>query len=85
MLLGLFTPSDYVTLTITLTGCTLDFLTGTVMGRMGCNVMFVMEPLGVNEPLGFLYNRENAIFFFDLLLLTHHCSVDTQIGNNATD
>ena len=33
-----------------------------------------------------LYNRAKAkaIFFFDLLVLTHHCSINTQIGNNAT-
>ena len=39
--------------------------------------------------LGFLYIRANAkakaIFFFDLLPITHRCSINTQIGNNATD
>ena len=37
--------------------------------------------------LGFLYIRANAkaIFFFDILPLTHRCSINTQIGNNATD
>ena len=39
--------------------------------------------------LGFIYIRANAkakaIFFFDLLPLACCCSVNTQIGNNATD
>ena len=37
--------------------------------------------------LGCIYIRVKAkvIYFFDLLPLTHRCSVNTQIGNNATD
>ena len=43
--------------------------------------------LGVSIPLGLIYIRakENAIFFFDLLPLTHRCIINTQIGNNATN
>ena len=40
-------------------------------------------------PLRFTYIRAHAkvkaIFFFDLLPLTHHCSISTHNGNNATD
>ena len=35
------------------------------------------------QALGFLYIRAKAIIFFDLLPLTH-CSINSQIGNNAT-
>ena len=41
--------------------------------------------LSVNKPLGFLYIRVKAIIFFDLLPLTHCCSINTQTENNATD
>ena len=61
-----------VTVTITLTGAPLIFLTGTVMGRMGCipvlpiNVMFVTvlvtESLGVNRPLYQYLERGSDIF-----------------------
>ena len=41
------------------------------------------------QPLGCIYIRANAnakaIFFFDLLPLTHRCSINTHNGNNATD
>ena len=44
---------------------------------------------GPDRHLGFLYIRAKvkakAIFFFDLLPLTHRCSINTQVGNNATD
>ena len=29
--------------------------------------------------------KAKAIIFFDLLPLTHHCSINTQIGDNVTD
>ena len=39
--------------------------------------------------LGCIYNRAKAktkaIFFFDLCHCCSHCSINTQIGNNATD
>ena len=35
--------------------------------------------------LGCIYITAKAIFFFDLLPLTHRCSINTHIGNNATD
>ena len=44
---------------------------------------------GPDSPIGFLYIRAKAkvkaIIFFDLLPLTHHCSINTQIGDNVTD
>ena len=38
------------------------------------------------KGLGCIYIKvkAKAIFFFDLLPLTHRCSINTQIGNNAT-
>ena len=53
---GLFTPNDSITVTIRLWAAPLIFLTGTVIGRIGCipivpvNVTFLMESFGVNRP-----------------------------------
>ena len=55
-----FTPSDSVTVTITLTDGTFDLFDGTMMGRMRCTPIFpvnvmvmVTESLGVKRPSKF--------------------------------
>ena len=42
--------------------------------------------LNVSIPLGLIYitAKVKAILFFDLLPLTHRCSINIQLGNNAT-
>ena len=41
--------------------------------------------LSVKVPLYYSEHESESDFFFDLLPLAHRCSINTHIGNNATD
>ena len=57
----------------------------TKWGQIKSNFLFQVITLDGHITLRFLYIRAKAIFFFDLLPLTHRCSINTHIGNNATN